>query len=89
VLNGLYLLYTSQNLLGTIFGVTFTVFYRRIWNIVGKYSIVCCDIQQQCRGSVQAHVRCTSEEEFRSWQFGHSNVEDFGSVVYCDFVTVT
>jgi hypothetical protein len=35
VLNGLYLLYTSQNLLGTIFRVTFTVFYRRIWNIVG------------------------------------------------------
>jgi hypothetical protein len=43
VLNGLYLLYTSQNLLGTIFRVTFTVFYRRIWNIVGKYSILCCD----------------------------------------------
>jgi hypothetical protein len=20
------------------------VFYRRIWNIVGKYSILCCDI---------------------------------------------
>jgi hypothetical protein len=37
------LLYTSQNLLGTIFRVTFTVFYRRIWNIVGKYSILCCD----------------------------------------------
>jgi hypothetical protein len=44
VLNGLYLLYTSQNLLGTIFRVTFTVFYRRIWNIVGKYSILCCDM---------------------------------------------
>jgi hypothetical protein len=29
--------------LGTIFRVTFTVFYRRIWNIVGKYSILCCD----------------------------------------------
>jgi hypothetical protein len=43
VLNGLYLLYTSQNLLGTIFRVTFIVFYRRIWNIVGKYSILCCD----------------------------------------------
>jgi hypothetical protein len=43
VLNGLYLLYTSQNLLGTIFRVTFTVFYRRIWNIVGKYSILYCD----------------------------------------------
>jgi hypothetical protein len=43
VLNGLYLLYTSQNLLGTIFRVTFTVFYRRIWNIVEKYSILCCD----------------------------------------------
>jgi hypothetical protein len=43
VLNGLYLLYTSQNLLGMIFRVTFTVFYRRIWNIVGKYSILCCD----------------------------------------------
>jgi hypothetical protein len=40
---GLLLLYTSQNLLGTIFRVTFTVFYRRIWNIVGKYSILCCD----------------------------------------------
>jgi hypothetical protein len=23
-------------------------------------------------------VRRTSAEEFRSWQFGHSNVEDFG-----------
>jgi hypothetical protein len=43
VLNGLYLLYTLQNLLGMIFRVTFTVFYRRIWNIVGKYSILCCD----------------------------------------------
>jgi hypothetical protein len=42
---GLLLLYTSQNLLGTIFRVTFTVFYRRIWNIVGKYSILCCDTQ--------------------------------------------
>jgi hypothetical protein len=40
---GLLLLYTSQNLLGTIFRVTFTVFYRRIWSIVGKYSILCCD----------------------------------------------
>jgi hypothetical protein len=37
------LLYTSQNLLGTIFRVAFTVFYRRIWSIVGKYSILCCD----------------------------------------------
>jgi hypothetical protein len=27
-----------------IFRVTFTMFYRRIWNIVGKYSILCCDI---------------------------------------------
>jgi hypothetical protein len=32
--------------LGTIFRVTFTVFYRRIWNIVGKYSILCCDKYQ-------------------------------------------
>jgi hypothetical protein len=40
---GLLVLYTSQNLLGTIFRVTFTVFYRRIWSIVGKYSILCCD----------------------------------------------
>jgi hypothetical protein len=32
--------------LGTIFRVTFTVFYRRIWNIVGKYSILCCDTQK-------------------------------------------
>jgi hypothetical protein len=40
---GLLLLYTSQNLLGTIFRVTFTVFYRRIWNIVGKYSTLYCD----------------------------------------------
>jgi hypothetical protein len=47
-LNGLYLLYTSQNLLGTIFRVTFTVFYTRIWNIVGKYSILCCDIVDIC-----------------------------------------
>jgi hypothetical protein len=46
VLNGLYLLYISQNLLGTIFRVTFTVFYRRIWSIVGKYSILCCDTQK-------------------------------------------
>jgi hypothetical protein len=29
--------------LGTIFRVTFTVSYRRIWDIVGKYSILCCD----------------------------------------------
>jgi hypothetical protein len=42
-INGLYLLYTLQNLLGTIFRITFTVFYRRIWSIVGKYSILCCD----------------------------------------------
>jgi hypothetical protein len=33
--------------LGTIFRVTLTVFYRRIWNIVGKYSILCCDNRQQ------------------------------------------
>jgi hypothetical protein len=44
VLNGLDLLYTSQNLLGTIFRVAFAVLYRRIWSIVGKYSILCCDI---------------------------------------------
>jgi hypothetical protein len=25
-----------------------------------------------------SHVRRTSAEEFRSWQFSHSNVEDFG-----------
>jgi hypothetical protein len=37
---GLYLLYTSQNLLGTIFRVTFAVLYRRIWSIVGNYSIL-------------------------------------------------
>jgi hypothetical protein len=43
---GLLLPYTSQNLLGTIFRVTFTVFYRRIWNIVEKYSILCCDTQK-------------------------------------------
>jgi hypothetical protein len=35
--------YTSQNLLGTIFRVTFAVLYRRIWSIVGNYSILCCD----------------------------------------------
>jgi hypothetical protein len=29
--------------LGTIFRVTFIVLYRRIWSIVGKYSILCCD----------------------------------------------
>jgi hypothetical protein len=44
---GLLLLYTSQNLLGTIFRVTFTVFYRRIRSIVGKYSILCCDNYQE------------------------------------------
>jgi hypothetical protein len=43
---GLLLLYTSQNLLGTIFRVTFTVSYRRIWDIVGKYSILYCDTQK-------------------------------------------
>jgi hypothetical protein len=40
---GLYMLYTSQNLLGMIFRVTFAVLYRRIWSIVGNYSILCCD----------------------------------------------
>jgi hypothetical protein len=40
---GLYLLYTSQNLLGTIFRVTFAVLYRRIWSIAWNYSILCCD----------------------------------------------
>jgi hypothetical protein len=40
---GLYLLYTSQNFLGTIFRVTFAVFYKRIWSIVGIYSILCYD----------------------------------------------
>jgi hypothetical protein len=40
---GLYLLYTSQNLLGTIFRVTFAVLYRRIWSIVGNYSILFYD----------------------------------------------
>jgi hypothetical protein len=40
---GLYLLYTSQNLLGTIFRVTSAVLYRRIWSIVGNYSILCYD----------------------------------------------
>jgi hypothetical protein len=40
---GLLLLYILQNLLGTIFRVAFAVLYRRIWSIVGKYSILCCD----------------------------------------------
>jgi hypothetical protein len=40
------LLYTSQNLLGTIFRVAFAVLYKRIWSIVGKYSILCCDTQK-------------------------------------------
>jgi hypothetical protein len=40
---GLYLLYTSQNLLGTIFRVTFAVLYRRLWSTVGNYSILCYD----------------------------------------------
>jgi hypothetical protein len=40
---GLYLLYTSQNLLGTIFRVTFAVLYRRIWSIIGNYSILYYD----------------------------------------------
>jgi hypothetical protein len=26
-----------------IFRVAFAVLYRRIWSIVGKYSILCCD----------------------------------------------
>jgi hypothetical protein len=43
---GLYLLYTSQNLLGTIFRVTFAMLYRRIWSIVGNYSILYCDTQK-------------------------------------------
>jgi hypothetical protein len=54
VLNGLYLLYTLQNLLGTIFRVTFTVFYRRIWNIVGKYSILCCNMQKYGAAAVDS-----------------------------------
>jgi hypothetical protein len=29
--------------LGTIFRVTFAVLYRRIWSIVGNYSITCWD----------------------------------------------
>jgi hypothetical protein len=60
VLNGLYLLYTSQNLLGTIFRVTFTVFYRRIWNIVGKYSILCYDTKNRrelCSVGTRSHIR--------------------------------
>jgi hypothetical protein len=32
--------------LGTIFRVTFAVLYRRIWSIVGNYSILCCDTQK-------------------------------------------
>jgi hypothetical protein len=29
--------------LGTIFRVTFAMLYRRIWSIVGNYSILCYD----------------------------------------------
>jgi hypothetical protein len=50
-ITGLLLLYTSQNLLGMIFRVTFTVFYRRIWNIVGKYSTLCCNTHPIMRGA--------------------------------------
>jgi hypothetical protein len=52
---GLYLLYTSQNLLGTIFRVTFAVLYRRIWSIVGNSSILCCDncVQQTDPNSIK------------------------------------
>jgi hypothetical protein len=59
VLNGLFLLYISQNLLGTIFRVTFTVFYRRIWNIVGKYSILCCDNGKVCLPLVLKYLGLT------------------------------
>jgi hypothetical protein len=40
--------------LGTIFRVTFTVFYRRIWNIVGKYSILCCNMQKYGAAAVDS-----------------------------------
>jgi hypothetical protein len=32
--------------LGTIFRVAFAVLYRRIWSIIGKYSILYCDTQK-------------------------------------------
>jgi hypothetical protein len=30
------------------------VFYRRIWNIVGKYSILCCDSEAYDQRTAQA-----------------------------------
>jgi hypothetical protein len=33
--------------LGTIFRVTLAVLYRRIWSIVGNYSILCCDKEEE------------------------------------------
>jgi hypothetical protein len=53
---GLYLLYTSQNLLGTIFRVTFAVLYRRIWSIVGNYSILCCNSNQKFKTQNQRRI---------------------------------
>jgi hypothetical protein len=51
--------------LGTIFRVTFTVFYRRIWNIVGKYSILCCDknIKLTHRFHIPSNVAYTKWKE--------------------------
>jgi hypothetical protein len=47
--------------LGTIFRVAFAVLYRRIWSIVGKYSILCCDTRTE-RAS-QAEGRTEEEAE--------------------------
>jgi hypothetical protein len=58
---GLYLLYTSQNLLGTIFRVTFAVLYRRIWSIVGNYFILCCD-------NLYERKELLRVEEEKSWK---------------------
>jgi hypothetical protein len=67
--------------LGTIFRVTFTVFYRRIWNIVGKYSILCCDNPVQERSyEEEIHDQATGKAERNEVEESKEGTEDDNTV---------
>jgi hypothetical protein len=45
------------------------VFYRRIWNIVGKYSILCCDSLTELAGEFDTYHNCTIFAVARARQY--------------------
>jgi hypothetical protein len=60
------------------------VFYRRIWNIVGKYSILCCDTSRRDRLLVEAPL---GNEMMYQGFILHSRIGHFSHIIVNGFWT--